>query len=51
MGIWKTRGYDMSSTRCAYVEKYVHYIETKLCNLPTFDKMGMVTTFLDFMEE
>lgn len=45
---WQQRLHEISTRRCARITKSLHWIGTKICELPHFDGLTNVTTF--FME-
>jgi hypothetical protein len=48
---WKNRMYEVSAHRCARLTREVCWIGTKLSNLPTFDCLNHLETFLLEFEE
>lgn len=48
---WQTGGYEISSRRCAYIDKSVRWIGTELRDLPRFDGTKSVPEFVARMEE
>ena len=43
---WQNKMYEVSTLRCAKLTKAVHQIDTLVSNLPTFDGMNNLETFL-----
>jgi hypothetical protein len=43
--------YEVSTGRCARLAREVHWIETTVSNLPTFDGINPLETFLSNLEE
>jgi hypothetical protein len=48
---WKKKMYEFSAWRCARLTREVHWIGTKVSNLPTFDGLNHLETFLSKFEE
>jgi hypothetical protein len=48
---WKNRMYEISTWRCARLTWEVHWIGTEVSNLPTFDGLNHLETFLLEFEE
>jgi hypothetical protein len=38
--------YEVSTRRCARLTKVVHWIDTKVSNIPTFDRLNYLETFI-----
>ena len=43
---WKNKMYEVSTRRCATLTREVHWIDTIVSNLPTFDGLNPLETFL-----
>jgi hypothetical protein len=43
--------YEVSTRRCARLSREVHWIDTTISNLPTFDGLNPLETFLSDFEE
>jgi hypothetical protein len=48
---WKNKMYEVSTRRCARLTREVHWIGTTLGNLPSFDGLNPLETFLSDFEE
>jgi hypothetical protein len=48
---WKNKMYEVSTRRCARLTIEVHWIDTTISNLPTFDGLNPLETFLSDFEE
>jgi hypothetical protein len=48
---WKNKMYEVSTRRCARLTREVHWIDTTVSNLPTFDGLNPLETFLSDLEE
>jgi hypothetical protein len=48
---WQNKMYEVSTRRCARLTREVHWIGTKVSNLPTFDGLNPLETFLSDFEE
>ena len=48
---WKNRLHEVSTSRCARITKSVHCMISEVCNLPSYDVLGDVNTFLNDYEE
>jgi hypothetical protein len=47
---WQNIMYEVSTRNCAILTRAVHWIGTKVGNLPTFDGLDHLETFLDEFE-
>jgi hypothetical protein len=48
---WQNMMYEVSTQRCARITKAVHWISTEVRNLPTFDGLNHIDTFLSEFEK
>jgi hypothetical protein len=48
---WQNKMYEFSARRCARLTREVHWIGTEVSNLPTFDGLNHLETFLVEFEE
>jgi hypothetical protein len=48
---WQNKIYEVSTRRCARITKEVRWIGTTISNLPTFDGLNPLETFLSDFEE
>ena len=48
---WQNALHEVSTRRCARITKSVHCMTFEVCNLPSYDGLGDVNTFLDDYEE
>jgi hypothetical protein len=47
---WKDQMYEVSTRRCARLTREVHWIDTTVSNLPTFDGLNPLENFLSEFE-
>jgi hypothetical protein len=48
---WQNRQHEVSSRRCSYISKLVHWIGSELRDPPRFYDTGSVNIFVEEMEE